>query len=78
MCRMGYIDKDKELSEIPSSQRRPVPESLATYEKSSETRDAAIVQAYESGGFSMREIGDYFGLHYSRVSRIFANAKGKT
>lgn len=75
---MGYIDKDKELSEIPSSQRRPAPKSLAWYEKSSKTRDDAIVQAYKSGGFSMREIGNHFGLHYSRVSRILAMAKGKT
>jgi hypothetical protein len=26
--------------------------------------------AYNSGGFSMAEIGNFFGLDYSRVSRI--------
>lgn len=72
---MGYIDNQKELSEIPLSQRRPLVKPLATYEKLSSSRDEAIVKAYESGGFSMKEIGDYFGLHYSRVSRIVRGAK---
>ncbi|WP_221892403.1 hypothetical protein [Teredinibacter haidensis] len=26
----------------------------------------------------MKEIGEHFGLHYSRVSRILRKAKGKT
>ena len=47
---------------------------------------AIIVQkdsylAYASGGYSLKEIGDHFGLHYSRVSRILKKqyeAKGKT
>lgn len=64
---MSYIDQDKDLSDIPSVQRRPA-RSLAWYDKSAETRDAAIFQAYKSGGFSMKEIGDHFGLHYSGVS----------
>ena len=38
----------------------------------------AIAKAYASGGFSLREIGDYFGLHYSRVSQIIKiKAKAK-
>ena len=39
------------------------------------------MQAYASGGYGMKEMGDHFGLHYSRVSRIIAQmekAKGKT
>ncbi|MEA3278662.1 MAG: hypothetical protein U9Q81_25865, partial [Pseudomonadota bacterium] len=48
-------------------------------------RDRAIAAAYASGGYTMQEIGDYFGLHYSRISKIVqaasgarAKAKGKT
>ncbi|MBP3974042.1 MarR family winged helix-turn-helix transcriptional regulator [Pseudoxanthomonas spadix] len=29
-----------------------------------------MLAAYRSGGYSMKEIGAYFGLHYSTVSRI--------
>jgi putative transposase len=35
------------------------------------------VKAYESGGYSMKTIGEYFKLHYSRVSRI-VKANNKT
>lgn len=31
--------------------------------------DAAIAAAHASGGYG-KAIGEYFGLHYSRVSRI--------
>jgi REP element-mobilizing transposase RayT len=37
--------------------------------------------AYLSGGYSLKQIGEHFGLHYSRVSRIVnqrAGAKSKT
>lgn len=71
------IGDDKTLSEIPSSQRRAIPKSLAYYVSNSNSRDDAIKSAYASGGYSMKEIGDYFGLHYSRVSRIL-KAKIKT
>jgi REP element-mobilizing transposase RayT len=76
------IQKDRDLSEIPRSQRRGKPRSLAHYAKSADSRDESIVAAYASGGYSMKQIGEYFGLHYSRVSRIIAanrpKAKGKT
>ena len=32
--------------------------------------DSALINAYASGGYSMKEIGDYFKLHYSRFRRI--------
>lgn len=34
-------------------------------------RDSAIQAEFVSGGYTMREIGSDFGLHHSRVSRIF-------
>ncbi|MEN8169443.1 MAG: hypothetical protein ABFS08_04395 [Pseudomonadota bacterium] len=54
--------------------------TLQEYEQLATTRDEGIVMAYASGGYSMKEIGEYFGLHYSRVSRLLkaAKAKGKT
>jgi transposase len=35
----------------------------------------AIVNAYLSGGYIQKKIGDYFGLHYSQISRIIAKYK---
>ena len=75
------IETDKDLSEIPKSQKRSKPKPLSHYEKQTNTRDEAILLSYASGGYSMKEIGDYYQLHYSRVSRIINKrdrAKGKT
>jgi hypothetical protein len=68
-------------SEVPPAQRRKPPGSLCHYEKTCQSRDEAIVRAYASGGYSMKDIGPHFGLHYSRISRIiskYRKAKGKT
>ena len=72
------IDTGNELSEIPTAQVRPAPMTLAHYESAGIDRDDAIANAYASGGYSMKSIGEYFGLHYSRISRIIKKAKDKT
>jgi len=74
----GLIEGDKELSEVPISQRRPRPLSLADYKLNASSRNEAIFLAYLSGGYTQKDIGDYFGLHYARVSKIVKMAKGKT
>ncbi len=71
------ITPDVNLSEIPSSHKRQVSKPLNYYERSNSDRDTAIIKAYASGGYSMKQVGEYFGVHYSRVSRII-NAKSKT
>lgn len=66
-------------SEVPKKQRlRRVVLALSEYQKRALSRDDAIVAAYASGGYSQKEIGEHFGLHYSRVSRIVNQAKDKT
>jgi REP element-mobilizing transposase RayT len=75
------IDLKKDLSETPKSQRKEKAKILSWYEEQSETRNEGIKSAYDSGGYSMKEIGSYYHLHYSRVSRIIAQqrkAKDKT
>jgi len=61
---------DKDLSEIPSSQKRQLAKPLLFYESKYKNRDTAIYKSYKSGGYSLKAIGDYYKLHYSRVSRI--------
>ena len=74
----AHIDREMELSEIPASQRRPVARSLEYYEQHNPTRNHAIIEAYRSGGYTLKQIGDYFELHYSTVSGIIRNHKSKT
>ncbi len=72
------IDGEKELSEIPLSQRRPLPRTLGEYQKMARNRNTAITNAYKSGGYTLKEIGEHFGLHYSTVSGIIGSHKSKT
>jgi hypothetical protein len=70
-------ESDIDLSEVPVSQRRGIPKALEYYKNESANRDEAIESAYASGGYSMKQIGDYFGLHYSRISRLLKAQKAR-
>lgn len=61
-------EKQQDLSEIPKKQR-PKVYALSTYFKKHEELEA-VAQAYYSGGYSQREIGEYIGCHYSTVSKM--------
>ena len=69
------IDQKQDLSNVPKSHYLVQPESLQYFEQQSINRDECIAMAYNSGGYSMSEIGNHFGLHYSRVSRIVKNQR---
>lgn len=62
-ARLGKVSSD-----VPKRQRQW--RSLRSIERSAENRDDAIRAAYATGQFTLRQIGDHFGLHYATVSRI--------
>lgn len=64
-----------DMQEVPAKQRRSKPLPLEEYERVEADRNSAIVAAFMSGGYTQKQIGDYFGVHYSRVSRIVAKSK---
>ncbi len=64
----------RDLREVPQARPRPKALPLDDYAQAHATRDDAIRAAYASGAYAMREIGDHFGLHYSRVSKIVRGA----
>ncbi|MFT7005912.1 MAG: putative transposase [Colwellia sp.] len=64
-----------DLSEIPLKQRSASALSLEEYNAQARGKHEAIVNAYLSGGYTQKKIGDYFGLHYSQISRIIAKYK---
>ncbi len=78
----AQIEDDKDLSEISFAQKKPIAKPLNYYAKHYQNRDEAICAAFESGGYSMKQIGEYFELHYSTISRIVGraarDARGKT
>jgi len=75
------IKSNRELTEIPKTQKRPKAQSLDYYAQHNSTRNQAILASYASGSYSMKQIGDYFGLHYSWISRVvssYEKARNKT
>ncbi|CAH1386798.1 addiction module toxin RelE [Candidatus Nitrotoga sp. M5] len=72
------IDGSKDLRDIPASQRRSISKPLKYYGDKIKNRNAAITCAYKSGGYSMKEVGEYFGLSYSMVRRIIKDSIFKT
>ncbi|KEQ12186.1 transposase [Endozoicomonas numazuensis] len=64
-----------DLNEIPHKQTRPVCKSLDFYESSYSDRKHAMTAAYHSGGYTMSDIANHFGVHYSTVSRACTQCK---
>jgi hypothetical protein len=68
--KQEQINKKKTLSEVPHLQKRKLPMPLEYYDKKYKDQKIAILNAYLSGGYTLKEIGHYFGKHYSTISRI--------
>lgn len=58
-----------ELREVSKAHRRSVAKPLAYYRSTCAERDRAMAEAYATGAYTMKEIGDFFGVHYMTVSR---------
>ncbi|WP_238527270.1 transposase [Methylomonas methanica] len=61
--------ESQDLKEIPKAQRRALGRPLSDYVETIPDTKQGITQAYESGDYTMQQIADAFGVHYSTVSR---------
>jgi hypothetical protein len=68
--KQKQINNNEYLCDVPRLQRRKLPKSLEYYDNKFRDQNDAIVEAYLSGGYTLKEIGDYFNKHYSTISRI--------
>lgn len=59
--------------EVIAKERLVLP--LGYFKSSYSSRNKAISVAYATGAYSMKEIGDFFGVHYSTVSRAVRAGK---
>ena len=80
-----HAERKADIGEVPRAQRRPIAKPLSYYEKVNTNRNQAIASAYATGDFTLQQIAEYFGLHYTTVSRIIKREeqsvgmlKGKT
>ena len=77
----AMVEKDVDLSEVPSAQKRPLAKSIRKYIETASSRNEGIFLAYRSGAYTMKAIADDLGLHYSIVSKIiksFEKSRFKT
>ena len=77
-ARVSALQANADLTEVPRVQRRLATFTLQEIMDKNPERNRGILQTYQTGQFSMKEVGLQFGLHYSRVSRIVKSAQGKT
>jgi putative transposase len=72
-------EKEKQLSEAPNQhyELNQTKQPLNYYVKHAMNRNDAILQAWNSGEHTQKDIAEYFLLHNSRVSKIIKQAKSK-
>ncbi|MCX7184075.1 MAG: transposase [Nitrosospira sp.] len=71
----AHLLSGKDDVQIPLAQRRPPPPPLAKIEHHAADRNAAIVAAYATGGYSYQQLADYFGVHFTTVGKIVRSSK---
>jgi hypothetical protein len=69
------VAEDKDLSEVPSVQKRRLAKPIRKYTEMAGSRDEGIYLVYRSGGYTMKAISDDPGLHYSTVSKIIKTSE---
>ena len=63
--------------EIPRPQRSTAPATLDQWFITESTVAAAVIAAYRSGNYTMRQIADHVGVHYSTISRLLARIESR-
>lgn len=69
------------LVEVPRAQRfalRPALTALFTKVMSKDDRDSRCVLAVSEHGYTMKELAEFLGLHYSTVSRALSRGAGES
>jgi REP-associated tyrosine transposase len=64
------------LTEVPRAQRRPPGKPLAHYRRLADPKEG-MQRAYASGDYTLSQIANHFGVHYSTVSRALGRRGGQ-
>jgi putative transposase len=73
--KLSEREKDKEIAKIERYAHRPSLEEIFKNIKTKEKRNRKIYEAYEEYRYGLKEIGDFFDIHYSTISRIVKKIK---
>ena len=64
------IEEKESLDDIPILQKRALAKPIAYYQDKYPDSSEAIRQIFLTGAYTLKEIGEHFGKHYSTISRI--------
>ena len=64
------INEKVELDDIPALQKRAMSKPINYYQDKYKNENIAIKEAYLSGGYTMKDLGEHFRKHYTTISRI--------
>jgi AraC-like DNA-binding protein len=73
----GLLKEKEDIKEIPRVQRYATRPDLTGLLKK-DRLDKTIFEAYTKYGYTMKEIAENLGVHYSTVSRIIKRLEGRT
>jgi hypothetical protein len=71
------LEDKKQVKEIPRPQRyvsRPSLDKIFSGQKAKAKRDISINVAHMSYGYTLKEIADYLGIHYTTISKVIVKA----
>jgi putative transposase len=71
------LEDKRQVKEIPRRQRyvsRPSLDKIFSGQEAKGQRDMSINTAHMSHGYTLKEIADYLGIHYTTVSKVIAKA----
>jgi hypothetical protein len=64
------IKQKESLDDIPALQKRAIPKPIQFYEGKYKDPNLAITRAYLSGSYTLKQLGEHYGKHYTTISRI--------
>lgn len=76
MRQLGHAaSKLTQVKEVPRAQRRAKAPALDAISARHRERDAAMAAAFATGQYTLAQIAEHFGVHYSTVSRAVRGAE---
>lgn len=72
-----HLEPGHSLANVPKPQKGRVKKPLSYYVAKSAFRNESMALAYASGCYTLKEIGDYFGVSYVTVSRAYKKLECK-
>jgi REP element-mobilizing transposase RayT len=78
--KIKHLIRDKEnLKEITRKQRyvtRPLLNEILKY-KDKKSKDQAMYEAHQQYGYTLKDIAEYIGVHYTTVSKVIKRIEGE-